>query len=430
MTRTESSASSSRFDSLEEWLSWLETLHPKQIDMSLGRVEGVLAALGIADPPYQVVTVAGTNGKGSCVACLEQIYLSAGYRVGAFTSPHLVAFNERIRFDGQDADDETLVEVFELIDESRGDLTLSYFEASAVAAMLHFARAGAEVVVFEVGMGGRLDAVNAIDADAALIVSIDLDHMEYLGENRDLIGREKAGIVRDGRPVIVADRDPPQGLLDEISRRGGRAELIGVDFAVQGSPEGLEFSWRGEPPRSFPRPSFGGRIQLDNAAASIAAVVALNRRLPVADSAIAAGLSRVMLRGRFDRRVKAGTEWIFDVAHNPAAAALFFEALADLGPARNTAAVFGAMADKDLASVIRPFIDLVDAWFVGDIESERGAGADELVDVLGRLKARAATAYPDIESAARAAMGMSAERVLVFGSFYSVGPAMKAVGLY
>lgn len=423
-------ARSRRFDSLEAWLDWLETLHPKQIDMSLGRVSGVLSALGAEDPPYTVITVAGTNGKGSCVACLEQIYLAAGYRVGAFTSPHLNAFNERIRFGGQDATDEALIEVFELIEASRGELTLSYFEASAIAAILLFARAGADAAILEVGMGGRLDAVNAIDTDAAVIVSIDMDHMEYLGNSRDAIGREKAGIVRSGRPVIVGDRRPPQGLLEEIDRRGGAPVLIGSDFGVQASPEGLEFWQRGEASRSFPRPGFGGRIQLDNAAAVVATVDALGDRLSVDDAAIAAGLARVTLRGRFDRRTVGGRQWIFDVAHNQAAAALFHEALSELPHTGTTVAVFGAMHDKDIPAVIAPFVDIVDAWLVGNVDSDRGARAEDLVVMLGGLGARTAMAYADVESAARAALAMSAERVLVFGSFYVVGPAMKAVGLY
>ncbi len=324
---------SRRFDSLDEWLGWFATLHPKQIDMSLGRVAGVLEALGIAKPPYRVITVAGTNGKGSCVALLESVYRAAGFSVGAFTPPHLVRFNERIRFDGQDLDDETLVELFALIDAARGDLTLSYFEASAVAAMLHFARADADVGVLEVGMGGRLDAVNAVDADAALIVSIALDHMEWLGPDRDAIGREKAGIVRPGRPVIVADSDPPAGLIEAIRERGGRASLLGHDFSVAATDDGFRYEAGDLPAREFPRPLFGGRIQLDNAAAVVGVVDAMQPLLPVADEQIAAGLAAARLSGRFQRAPVDAAEWIFDVAHNPASAALFRARGAD-GPWR------------------------------------------------------------------------------------------------
>jgi dihydrofolate synthase/folylpolyglutamate synthase len=419
-----------RFESLDEWLAWLVTLHPKQIDLSLDRVQGVLDALGIAQPPYRVVTVAGTNGKGSCVALIEQIYLQAGLRVGAFTSPHLVAFNERIRFGGADLDDAALMDVFETIDAARGELTLSYFEASAVAAMLHFAEAGADVAVLEVGMGGRLDAVNALAADCAVIVSIDLDHMEYLGPDRDVIGREKAGIVRAGRPVIVADTNPPAGLLDEIARRGGALELIGRDFSVAPFGEGLEYRHANGEPRHFPRPGFGGRIQLGNAAAVIAAVDALHARLPVAEAAMAAGLAAARVRGRCERVSVNGSEWIFDVAHNPASAALLFASLAELAPVERTIAVFGAMRDKDLASVIRPFVPLVDGWLIGGIDSDRGAAPAEIAAVLDAVGARGVQCHTDIAAAARAARDTGAGRVLAFGSFYTVGPAMKTVGIY
>ena len=419
-----------RFSELGQWLAWLQTMHPKQIDMSLDRVIAILKSLGISQPPYRIVTVAGTNGKGSCVALLERIYLEAGYAVGAFTSPHLVAFNERIRFGGRDLTDEELIDVFAEIDAARGELTLSYFEASAVAAILHFARAGADVGILEVGMGGRLDAVNAVDADVALIVSIDLDHMEWLGPDRDSIGREKAGIVRDGRPVIVADTDPPAGLLDEIARRGGRPQLIGRDFGADDEDGGLRY-WNEEAePRHFPRPHFGNRIQTANAAGVIASIEAQAAAVPVDDRAIAAGLERARIKGRFDRYTVGATEWIFDVAHNRAAAALLHESLADCAPASPTLAVFGAMRDKDLDAVLRPFVDDVDGWFVGGIDSERGAAPEYVAELLARLGARDVHVYADVDSAARAAQAVAAARVLAFGSFYTVGPAMTAVGLY
>lgn len=421
---------SRRYESLDEWLAWLATLHPKQIDMSLDRVEGVLAALGISNPPYQVITVAGTNGKGSCIALLEAIYRAAGFRVGAFTSPHLNAFNERIRFDGKDLDDRTLVDLFSQIDGSRGELTLSYFEASAVAAMLHFANADADVGLLEVGMGGRLDAVNAIDADAALIVSIDLDHMEWLGPDRDAIGREKAGIVRAGRPVVVADPDPPRGLLEEIERRGGRASIIGRDFRASRIDGQLSFEQEGKLPRRFPRPSFGGRIQFVNAGAVVALVDTMQSALPADDVAIASGLSSAHIKGRFERVIVDGVEWLFDVAHNPASAALFRESLAELPRVERTIAVFGAMADKDLSAVLAPFEPMVASWFVCGIDSERGASPTDLAELLGKLGARDVSCFADVSAATRAACKSPAERVLAFGSFYTVGPALDALGLY
>jgi dihydrofolate synthase/folylpolyglutamate synthase len=421
---------SRRFESLEGWLAWLTTLHPKQIDMSLDRVLGVLAALGISTPPYRVVTVGGTNGKGSCVALLERIYLEAGFRVGAFTSPHLLAFNERIRSDGRDLDDAALIEAFEIMEAARGELTLSYFEASAVAAMLHYARVGLDVAVLEVGMGGRLDAVNAVDADCALVVSVDLDHMEYLGPDRDAIGHEKAGIARPGRPIVVADRDPPAGLLDEIGRRQGRLSRIGVDFEVRAVPGGLEYCRDGAPPRRFPRPAFGNRIQIDNAAAVITVVDALADVLPVSEAALAAGLEAARIRGRFDVVTVAGTEWVFDVAHNPAAARLFLDALAGLPAVRRTVAVFGAMRDKDLKAVLEPFVAVVDTWYVGGVDSDRGASPEQIASMLVDLGATRIERHPDIAAAARTAQLAQPDRVLAFGSFYTVGPAMETLRLY
>jgi dihydrofolate synthase/folylpolyglutamate synthase len=421
---------SRRFASLDEWLAWLATLHPKQIDMSLGRVKGVLAALGIAEPPYRAITVGGTNGKGSCVALLERIYLDAGYRVGAFTSPHLLAFNERIRFGGRDIEDAALIEVFEIMEAARGELTLSYFEASAVAALLHFARARADVAVLEVGMGGRLDAVNAIATDCALVVSVDLDHMEYLGPDRDTIGREKAGIVRPGRPVVVADRDPPDGLLDEIARLGGELKRIGVDFDVAAAEGGLTYRSDGAAPRRFPRPAFGSRIQLDNAAAVITVVDALQGVLPVSEPALASGLAGARIRGRFDLARVDGREWVFDVAHNPAAARLFRDALAALPPVPKTVAVFGAMRDKDLRAVLAPFVPLVDAWFVGAVDSDRGANPAAIAKLLAELGAARIEQFDDIAAAAQAAQAARPDRVLAFGSFYTVGPAMESLRLY
>ena len=241
--------SSRRHRSLEEWLAWLETLHPKKIDLSLDRVLTVLDRLDLRDPPYTVITVAGTNGKGSCVAMLESIYWHAGYSVGAFTSPHLWRFNERVRVDGIDASDEELVALFESLDAALDTVTLSYFESSTVVALMHFARRAVDVAVLEVGMGGRLDASNAVDADCALIVSVDLDHQEWLGEDREAIGHEKAGIMRAGKPVVVADRNPPASVLAHAAAVGAPVQLIGRDFdeaRLQPDPFG---------PTSHPQPS-------------------------------------------------------------------------------------------------------------------------------------------------------------------------------
>lgn len=420
-----------RFATLDEWLAWLETLHPKKIDFSLTRIRAVLDALDIASPPYRVITVGGTNGKGSCVAMLESIYRQAGYHVGAFTSPHLWRFNERLRLDGRSIADETLIELFELMDAARGTVTLSYFEASAVAAMLYYARERVDVAILEVGMGGRLDAVNVYDADAALIVSIDLDHEEWLGKGRDAIGREKAGILRSGRPAIVADADPPASLLAIAASLGADLKLIGRDFSAERDDDALVYRMPGRTDERLPRPSFGVRAQLHNAAACIAVVDSLQAMLPVTRMAVGEGLRQVRIAGRLDRHLIDGVEWIFDVAHNPAAAARMLDALELTSCPGRSWAVFGAMRDKDLAGVLRGFVASTAGWFVAPLESERGATAEEVCGVLAGLGAEA-VAYADVAEACHAARlrAEPGDRVLVFGSFYTVGPALAALGLY
>jgi dihydrofolate synthase/folylpolyglutamate synthase len=421
-----------RFTTLAEWLAWFETLHPKKIDFSLDRMRRVLEALGIAKPRYRVVTVGGTNGKGSCVAILESIYRHAGYKVGAFTSPHLWRFNERIRLGGADVSDVTLLGLFERMDRARGSITLSYFEASTVAAMLHFADEHVDVAILEVGMGGRLDAVNLYDADAALIVSIDLDHREYLGPDRESIGREKAGILRPGKPAVVADPDPPRSVLADAAAHGAPLRFLGRDFGVEAHAQGLVYRRPGAASRVFPTPAFGGTIQRVNAAACITVVDELAHLLPVSDEAMAAGIRAANISGRLDVHRIGGVEWVFDVAHNPAAAAGLRAAVDRLPRVPRTLAVFGAMSDKDLASVLRPFITDVAEWHVAPVGSERGASLEQLRAVLEELEARRVHAHVDVAAACLAAQASASprERVIAFGSFCLVGPAMSTLGLY
>ncbi len=424
-----------RFTTLPAWLAWLETLHPKKIDMSLGRVTAVLDALKLRPPPFKVVTVGGTNGKGSCVALLESIYRAGGYSVGAFTSPHLWRFNERIRVDGLDATDAELVELLEALDAARGDISLTYFESSAVAALLHFARRGVDVAVLEVGMGGRLDAVNAVDADAVIIASVDLDHAEWLGNDRETIGREKAGTMRPGRPAVIGDRDPPRSVLGHAERLGAKLRLIGRDFDALREGERWTYrsaavSWPGLPPVPFAADV--ADVQYENAAACVAVVESLAAELPVPAPEIAQGLAAAQLRGRIERVAREGVEWIFDVAHNPAAARVLRAALDALPPAPRTLAVFGAMHDKDVAGVLENFEGLVAQWHVAHVDDERGASVASLVERVEALRGGEAIAHSDVAAACRAAAAAArpGERVLVFGSFYTVGPAMAALGLY
>jgi dihydrofolate synthase/folylpolyglutamate synthase len=417
---------------LDRWLAWFETVHPKRIDLRLDRFVAVLDRLGLRTPPYEVIAVAGTNGKGSCVAMLESIYRHAGHDVGTFTSPHLWRFNERIRFNGVDASDEELVAVFEEIAAALGSVTLSYFEASLVATLELFRRREPAVAVLEVGMGGRLDATNALDTDCALIVSIDLDHREWLGDTREAIGREKAGIVRRGKPVIIGDRAVPPGVLEQVASVGAVPVLIGRDYDFR--IDGVRWRRAGDPQDapSFPLPPFGGGEQYANAASCAAVVAALAQRLPVTDAALAAGIANAQLRGRLERHEVAGVEWVFDVAHNPAAAAGLEASLRRLPAAARTWIVFAAMRDKDLKAVVEPFAALAAGWFVAQASADRGATAAELQLLLESLGARTVHTAADVAGACAAARAAAAsgERVVVYGSFHTVGAALEALRLY
>jgi dihydrofolate synthase/folylpolyglutamate synthase len=424
-------ATSSRGDfTLDRWLSWFETLHPKRIDLTLDRLFVVLDRLKLKPPPYKVVTVAGTNGKGSCVAMLESIYWHAGYDVGTFTSPHLWRFNERIRCNGADAPDVDLIEMFREIDSTLGSITLSYFESSAVAAFLYFVRRKVDVAILEVGMGGRLDATNTLDADCALIASIDLDHREFLGETREAIGREKAGIVRRGKPVVIADRDVPKSVLAHAAAEGAVPYLIGRDFDLRREGSG----WRRSngPDTLLPLPPFGGDEQYANAAACAVVVERMAPSLPVGEAALAAGIARAYLRGRLERHEIDGVDWVFDVGHNPAAAQRLRASLDRLPPARRTFVVFAAMRDKDVAGVVGPFTSLAERWFVTQGSADRGATAPELVALLTSAGAASVSAAPSVADACMAARAAAhpSDRVLVFGSFVTVGAATEALRLY
>ena len=426
-------ASSSRRDfTLERWLSWFETLHPKKIDLTLDRVIAVLERLKLKPPPYQVITVAGTNGKGSCVAMLESIYWHAGFDVGTFTSPHLWRFNERIRCNGADVTDAELIEIFREIDSTLGSITLSYFESSAVAAFMYFARRKVDVAILEVGMGGRLDATNTLDTDCALIVSIDMDHMEFLGDTREAIGREKAGIVRRGKPVVIADRAVPQSVLAHAAAEGAVPYLIGREFDLRRAGPRWRRSSDPDTAPALPLPPFGGDEQFVNAAACAAVVERMAGALPVSDVALATGIERAYLRGRLERHTVDGVEWVFDVGHNPAAAEGLRASLERLPPARRTFVVFAAMRDKDVAGVVVPFVPLAERWFVTQGSADRGATAAELAALLtsaGAPRVSTAPTVADACAAARAA-AQPLDRVLVFGSFVTVGAATEALRLY
>jgi dihydrofolate synthase/folylpolyglutamate synthase len=419
-----------RFHTLEQWLEWQQTLHPKVIDLSLERVRRVLAVL---DPPragVPVVTVAGTNGKGSVVALLDAVLRAAGYSVGTFTSPHLVRYNERVRVNGRAVDDDVLLDSFARIDSARGDVSLTYFEFSALAALDCFARAHVDVQVLEVGLGGRLDAVNAVDADVAVVTTIGLDHCEWLGPDEESIGREKAGIFRAGRPAIYGARRMPDSIAAVASTCGARLRRLGVDFDFVERPDAWDFVAAGTTRRDLPLPSLPGAVQLDNAAAALAALVALEPAILVPDYAVRAGLTAARLAGRF-QVVPGPVQWILDVAHNPQAAQALAARLVAQPFAGRTLFVCGILGDKDVEGVAAALSAIPGDWFAAGLDGPRALPAGDLSARLRAVLERPVQACPDVRTALGTAREQArpGDRVVVFGSFLTVGPALQWLDL-
>jgi dihydrofolate synthase/folylpolyglutamate synthase len=409
-----------RFQSLAEWLAWQETLHPKAIDLGLDRVRAVAQRMDLLAPQHAVITVAGTNGKGSSVALLETILSRAGHRVGAYTSPHLWRYNERIRLDRCPTEDRAIVEAFARIDAARGDVSLSYFEFGTLAALDIFARAGLDAAVLEVGLGGRLDAVNILDADCALVTGIGIDHTEWLGTDREGIGREKAGIFRAGRPAICSDPQPPNSLRETACALGADWYALGEQYGYSTTDEC--WAWWGPDSAiaDLPLPALQGPYQLNNAAGALMALHSLGMRLPVTVQAIHAGLREVRVAGRFT--VLAGTvERIFDVAHNPHAAAALAAALAERPCRGRTLAVCAMLGDKDAAGVAAAMAPHVDTWHLGGLGGERGQTAEALAARMGLAHtSRTLHADPRAAYAAACADAREGDRVVVFGSFHTI----------
>ena len=411
---------------LEEWLARIERVHPKTIELGLERVAAVRRAMDLK-PAFPIITVGGTNGKGSACAMLEAIVHHGRFRVGCYTSPHLLRYNERVRVSKREASDDALVAAFAAVDAARGDVPLTYFEFGTLAALWLFAREAVEVGVLEVGLGGRLDAVNAFDADCALVTSIDLDHTDYLGDTRESVAFEKAGIFRAGRPAICAEADPPTALIDHARSVGAELLLIGRDFGFEArGPQWRYWGPRGER-HGLPHPALRGDYQLANASACIAALDALRERVPVSANDIRAGLLDAENPGRF--QVLPGRPLvILDVAHNPAAARALAQNLKRL-PKGRTIAVFSMLRDKDIAGVIAAVRKEVDEWVVAGIKAERGADAAFLREELARAGVLGAVVTcPNVVDAYTQACDRAAEndKILVFGSFYTVAAVMAA----
>ena len=422
-----------RFGTLDEWLDWQQRVHPTTIDLGVQRIARVLARTGWRRPPVPVITVGGTNGKGSCVALLEALLRAGGARVATFTSPHLIDYRERIRVDGAMVSAASLIAAFERTADALGDDSLTFFEFNTAAALLTFETACPDVIVLEVGLGGRLDSVNVVDADVAVVVSIGLDHMEWLGPDEESIGREKAGIFRTGRPAVFGSLQPPQSIRDHARDIGAPLVVRGTDF--DGVPRGdgtWDFQVGGRVEHAaLPLPALPGPIQVGNAATALMALRYVADRAPMTHDTIMRGLRAVSLPGRFQRVPDPrGFEWVFDVAHNPAAAATLAANLRALPVAGRTIALCGMLGDKDVPGVVSELRSACDVWLAATSEGPRAIDAVE----LQRRAADAGVtmeAVGTIEAALRRAEGLArpGDRVVVFGSFHTVGPALAGVGV-
>ena len=445
---------------LSDWLSYLETLHPSAIDMGQARIREVAERLGVKIDGV-VITVGGTNGKGSTCAMLEAILLAGGYKVGVYASPHLVRYNERIRLNGELAADEQITAQFARIDQARGDITLTYFEFSTLAALLLFQEQRVDAAVLEVGLGGRLDAVNIIDSDCAIITSVDIDHAEYLGDTREKIGWEKAHIFRPGCPAICADPVPPQTLIDYAHEIGAQLWLFGKDFNYSGDRQQWAYGGRGQRRAGLAYPALRGANQLLNASAALAALESLRPRLAVPAQAVREGLLRANVPGRF--QIQPGVPCVvFDVAHNPHAAAALAQNLDNMPPYAKTIAVVGMYKDKDVDGVIARLAGRIDHWMCAGLEGPRGLSGDDLAahvrTVIAQHPRQPEVAEPEPDEsghrpgvrpaarnpvvkppavvsgynspaqayeAARKEAGDN-DRIVVFGSFATVGPILEA----
>ncbi len=410
---------------LSDWLSRLEILSPHEIDLGLDRVEIVLRRLAL-EPPKSVFHIAGTNGKGSSVAMLEAILRTSGTRVGSFTSPHISRYNERIRIDGNEASDAQIVAAFERVEAARGDEELTYFVFGTLAALVVFAKTGIDTAILEVGMGGRLDAVNAVEPDAGLITNISLDHCDWLGNDIETIAFEKAGIMRKNKPVIFGAREVPRSILKYADEIGAHLLAAGRDF--DWSSDGSQWSWRGSKHRldRLDLPALPGEHQVCNAAAVLALIESAGLEDLLREELINKALGHVRLDGRM-QELESGAHWLLDVAHNPAAATELANTLRAESHTARTVAIIAMLDDKDVEGVVQPLADQVDYWIAVTADSPRAIDAGE----LARRVANTTNAACQVADSLDAAIGLAqelanpADRVLVTGSFYLVGPVLE-----
>ncbi|MCD9087923.1 bifunctional tetrahydrofolate synthase/dihydrofolate synthase [Stenotrophomonas sp. SY1] len=416
--------SSVRPATLEQWLAHIEQQHPHPIAMGLERVREVAQRMQLGKPGEYTIVVGGTNGKGSTVAFIESIARAAEWKVGAYTSPHLLRYSERVRIDGADVDDATLVAGFNAVEDARGDTALTYFEYGTLCALWVFQQAGLDLAVLEVGLGGRLDAVNIIDADVSVITTVDIDHSDWLGNDREAIGEEKAGIIRGWKPAILGEIDPPSSVLRRAYVLGANAIRFGSDFFAE-PIDAQNWRWRDVAFRiELPQPALWAPIQRNNAATAIAALRALDK--PVPRTAWAQGVADARIAGRLQRFERGGVEVLVDVGHNPQAAATLAAALKAQPASGRTLAVYGALADKDAEGVVQALQEQVDGWWLAGLDGARGQSAAQLHERLKATAAANGVQAGSVNAALKLALAQAGvgDRVLVFGSFHTVAEAL------
>ncbi|MBP8039045.1 MAG: bifunctional tetrahydrofolate synthase/dihydrofolate synthase [Aeromonadaceae bacterium] len=403
--------------SLSDWLSYLEKIHPSVIDLGLHRVGLVADRLGLRQLPATVVTVGGTNGKGTTCALLEAIYRAAGYRVGVYSSPHLLRYNERVRIQGQDASDAELCQAFAAVEAARGEVSLTFFEFGTLAALWLFRAAAPDLVLLEVGLGGRLDATNLVESDLAVVTSIALDHCDWLGDTREAIASEKAGIYRPGKPAISGEPNPPVTLAQTAQAIGAKLLQVGADFRRHEAEAVWHFQGARQQWRELPYPE----LPLDNAVTALAVVEQLS--LPIDSAAIRTGLAGARLAGRM-QLLRTQPQVTLDVAHNPHSAHYLARQLAARGKVGRRLAVAGMLKDKDIRQTLGELVELVDLWFLADLHGARAALAQELSAVLPSESAR--HCYASVADAYREALATAQEQdeIIVLGSFHTVAEAM------
>ena len=412
---------------LDQWLVYQQQLHPQDIELGLARVQQVAERLGLGPADCPRIVVAGTNGKGSSIAMLASIYSAAGYRVGCYTSPHITHYCERLQIDGAPVSEQTFCEAFGEIERLRGEVELTYFEFGTLAALLILAAENIDIQLLEVGLGGRLDAVNIVDSDVALITQIAIDHCDWLGNTRDLIGVEKAGIMRSGRPCVCADPALPPSMVNHAADIGAVLYRSGIDFDYSVDIELPNWTWRSVDTalQSLSRPGLKGDYQLQNGAAVLEVVRLLQNRLPVSTPQLMVGLEKVHLAGRFEVRGN-NPQWVLDVAHNPQACAVLAENLASSEISGRRIAVLGMLEDKNISASIRPLLDLIDCWFLARIDQPRGATKEVLQQsLLGLGCQKQAVLCLSLVEAIRMAgeAAQQGDQIVVFGSFHTVAAA-------